>query len=82
MSPDRSPTFCEHRPERHDALDGPKRAPHDWYGWEHRTERPHDDVDAGHVLHPNGTLIGSYSPAFLGAATREVLELHGWKGRK
>lgn len=46
------------------------------YALEHRPERPHDDVDAGTVLHPNGTAIASYDPQFLGAATREVLRLH------
>ena len=46
------------------------------YAIEHRPERPHDDVDAGTVLHPNGSSIASYDPQFLGAATREVLRLH------
>lgn len=60
-------------------IDGLRRAPSDWYGFEHRGDRPHDDEDAGHVLHPNGSLVGSYSPAFLGAATAEVLTM--WEDR-
>ena len=50
------------------------------YVLEHRANRSHDDEDAGHVVHPNGSLIGSYSPAFLGAAARAVLAM--WDERR
>jgi hypothetical protein len=43
---------------------------------EHRPSRPYDEQDAGHLLMPNGSLVGSYDRAFLAAAGCEVLALH------
>lgn len=43
---------------------------------EHRGDRVYDEADAGHLVHPNGSLVGSYDRAFLAAAGREVLALH------
>lgn len=42
---------------------------------EHRPERSYDETDPGHVVMPNGSLVGSYDRAFLAAATREALAL-------
>lgn len=53
-------------------LDGDKRAPFNWYGFEHRPERPHDDVDAGHIK-VGDTLVGTYDPALSGAFLRALL---------
>ncbi len=38
-----------------------------------RPDREYDEYSAGHVVHPNGSLVGSLSREFLGAATRAVL---------
>lgn len=57
-------------------LDGDKRAPHDWYGFEHRGDRPHDDEDAGHVV-VGTTLAGTYCPTVSGALLRALLGIEG-----
>jgi hypothetical protein len=43
---------------------------------EHRPEREYSDVDPGHVMHPNHTLVDSEHRGFLGAAGRAVIALH------
>lgn len=47
---------------------------------EHRNDRAYDEADASHLVMPGGGLVASYDRAFLAAATREVLQLHGWAG--
>jgi len=54
-------------------LDGPRRAPHNTYGFEARNDRPHDDVSAAHVV-VGTTLAGSYDPALCGAMARAVVD--------
>ena len=43
---------------------------------EHRPDRPYDEQDPSGLLMPNGTLVCSQHPGFLGAAARAVVELH------
>lgn len=62
-------------------LDGTRRAPFGWYGFEDRPERPHDDQNAGHVIvvTPDGrtTLAGTYCPTVSGALLRARLGIGG-----
>lgn len=37
---------------------------------EYRTDRSYDETQPGHVVHPNGSLVGSLDRGFLGAAAR------------
>jgi len=43
---------------------------------ETRFDRPYDEQHPGHVVHPNGSLIGSLDRQFLGDAARLVFELY------
>ncbi len=56
-------------------------AHHDWKNdpareCELRTDRPYDERSPGHVVHPNGSLIGSLDRQFLGGAARLVVEMY------
>lgn len=42
---------------------------------EHRPWVEYDSINAGHVIHPNGSLVASLDRGFLGAATRAALEI-------
>jgi hypothetical protein len=41
----------------------------------HRHDRPHDEPNPSHVLHPNGSAIASFDRTFISAAIPAVLDL-------